>query len=106
MWSGEGLQFTAPASPENILEIAAATAETPRFTGTLWSPREAESLSMAPFMSSASPSRQPAEPQISTTLKWASDGELSALDLERILARLTAVDPAAQALSSQLQVQR
>jgi hypothetical protein len=57
-------------------------------------------------MSSASPSRQPAEPQISTTLKWASDGELSALDLERILARLTAVDPAAQALSNQLQVPR
>ena len=57
-------------------------------------------------MSPASPSRQPAEPQISTTLKWASDGELSALDLERILARLSAVDPAAEALSVQLQSQR
>ncbi|MCP9807069.1 hypothetical protein KBY71_11145 [Cyanobium sp. T1B-Tous] len=57
-------------------------------------------------MSPASPSRQPAEPQISTTLKWASDGELSALDLERILARLSAVDPAAEALSVQLQPQR
>ena len=42
----------------------------------------------------------------STALKWASDGELSALDLERILARLSAVDPAAEALSVQLQPQR
>ena len=32
----------------------------------------------------------------STALKWASDGELSALDLERIMARLTVVDPALQ----------
>jgi hypothetical protein len=30
----------------------------------------------------------------STALKWASDGELSALDLERIMARLAVVDPA------------
>ena len=45
------------------------------------------------------------EAQVSTTLKWASDGELSALDLERILARLSAVDPAAQALSSHLETQ-
>jgi hypothetical protein len=57
-------------------------------------------------MSPVSPSRQPAEPQTSTTLKWASDGELSALDLERILVRLRAVDPAAEALSGQLQPQR
>jgi len=32
----------------------------------------------------------------STALKWASDGELSALDLERIMARLAVVDPALQ----------
>ena len=32
----------------------------------------------------------------STALKWASDGELSALDLERIMARLADVDPALQ----------
>jgi len=56
-------------------------------------------------MSLASPSRQPADPQASTTLKWASDGELSALDLERILERLMAVDPAAQPLSRALQAQ-
>ena len=43
-------------------------------------------------MSLVSPSCQPADPQASTTLKWASDGELSALDLERILERLCAVD--------------
>ena len=57
-------------------------------------------------MSPAYPSRQPAEPQISTTLKWASDGELSPLDLERILARLSAVDPAIQAVSAQFQPHR
>jgi hypothetical protein len=32
----------------------------------------------------------------STALKWASDGELSALDLQRIMARLADVDPALQ----------
>ena len=56
-------------------------------------------------MRSVSPSRQPADPQASTTLKWASDGELSSLDLERVLMRLRAVDPAAQDLALELQVQ-
>ena len=83
-----------------------ATAETGRFTGTLLSFAGPAGLPRSPFMAPVSPSRQPAESQFSTTLKWASDGELSALDLERILARLSAVDPAAQALSGQLQPQR
>jgi hypothetical protein len=96
----------AAVSPENIQEIGAGTAKTGRFTGTLLAFPGAVGLFRSPFMSSASPSRQPAESQISTTLKWASDGELSALDLERILARLRAVDPAAEALSAQLQPQR
>lgn len=48
-------------------------------------------------------SHLPADPQASTTLKWASDGELSSLDLERILRRLSAVDPAAQHLAAELQ---
>ena len=39
----------------------------------------------------------------STALKWASDGELSALDLERIMARLADVDPALQGASDPLQ---
>jgi hypothetical protein len=56
-------------------------------------------------MSAVPHSNYSCEPQVSTTLKWASDGELSALDLERILARLSAVDPAAQELFSQLQTQ-
>ena len=56
-------------------------------------------------MSAVPHSNHSCEPQVSTTLKWASDGELSALDLERILARLSAVDPAAQALFSQLLAQ-
>ncbi|MBM5797263.1 MAG: hypothetical protein FJ050_05085 [Cyanobacteria bacterium M_surface_7_m2_040] len=34
-----------------------------------------------------------------TALKWGRDGELSDLDLQRILARLTAVDPAAETLN-------
>jgi len=56
-------------------------------------------------MSAVPHSNHSCEPQVSTTLKWASDGELSALDLERILASLSAVDPAAQELFSQLQTQ-
>ena len=34
----------------------------------------------------------------STSLKWGHDGELSAVDLERILERLAAVDPVAEQL--------
>jgi hypothetical protein len=33
-----------------------------------------------------------------TSLKWGSDGELSELDLQRILGLLTQVDPVAEAL--------
>lgn len=58
-------------------------------------------LLLTAFMSPVSHSQHHAEPQTSTTLKWASDGELSALDLERILARLSAVDPAAHTLAGQ-----
>lgn len=35
-----------------------------------------------------------------TALKWAEDGELSQLDLERILALLSQADPVAEALLS------
>lgn len=34
----------------------------------------------------------------STSLKWSSDGELSELDLQRILNLLSQVDPVAEAL--------
>ena len=33
-----------------------------------------------------------------TSLKWAADGELSPVDQQRILARLSAQDPTAQGL--------
>lgn len=56
-------------------------------------------------MSAVPHSNHSYEFRISTTLKWASDGELSALDLERIITRLSAVDPAAQDLLRQLQAQ-
>jgi hypothetical protein len=36
--------------------------------------------------------------QNSTALKWSSNGELSTLDLQRIVDLLTRVDPVAQAL--------
>lgn len=36
--------------------------------------------------------------QNSTALKWSSNGELSSLDLQRILDLLTQVDPVAEAL--------
>lgn len=54
-------------------------------------------------MSAVPHSNHSYEFQVSTTLKWASDGELSALDLERIITSLSAVDPAAQDLFRQLQ---
>jgi hypothetical protein len=38
------------------------------------------------------------DPLNSTSLKWRQDGELSELDLARILALLTQVDPEAEAL--------
>ena len=45
------------------------------------------------------------DPLHSTALKWASDGELSAIDLERIMNRLAAVDPAVQSLQGASQQQ-
>ncbi len=36
-----------------------------------------------------------ADPDSSTALKWCSNGELSELDLHRILSRLSEVDPVA-----------
>ena len=38
----------------------------------------------------------------STALKWGDDGELSDLDLQRILRLLSRVDPVAEALVDQL----
>ncbi len=40
---------------------------------------------------------RPASPQ-PTSLKWGDDGELSELDLQRILSLLTQADPVAEAL--------
>jgi hypothetical protein len=40
------------------------------------------------------------DPQNSTALKWSSDGELSPLDLRRIIDLLSQVDPVAEALIS------
>ncbi|MFY8147924.1 MAG: hypothetical protein ACOVNL_01750 [Prochlorococcaceae cyanobacterium] len=39
-----------------------------------------------------------ADPHSSTALKWCSNGELSELDLHRILSRLSQVDPVAESL--------
>jgi hypothetical protein len=38
------------------------------------------------------------QPLPTTALKWGSDGELSDLDLQRILGLLSQVDPVAEAL--------
>ena len=38
------------------------------------------------------------DPHNSTSLKWGSDGELSELDLQRILQLLSQADPVAEAL--------
>jgi hypothetical protein len=40
------------------------------------------------------------DPLNSTALKWGQDGELSELDLKRILALLSQADPVAEALIS------
>jgi hypothetical protein len=47
----------------------------------------------------AMPSLQSSQPTC-TALKWAEDGELSPLDLERILNLLSQADPVAEALLS------
>ena len=39
------------------------------------------------------PAPHPTEPLNSTTLKWCEDGELSPLDLQRVLERLCQSDP-------------
>ena len=44
------------------------------------------------------PSRYTTDQLNSTALKWGSDGELSDLDLQRILGLLSQVDPVARAL--------
>lgn len=45
------------------------------------------------------PSSQPTTDQLnSTSLKWGNDGELSELDLQRILGLLSQADPVAEAL--------
>lgn len=54
-------------------------------------------LPLSAIQHSASSARQ-LDQLNSTALKWASDGELSALDLERIMGRLAAVDPAVKQL--------
>ncbi|MDM7953295.1 MAG: hypothetical protein QUV07_08800 [Cyanobium sp. CZS 25K] len=44
-------------------------------------------------------SNQPTTDQLnSTSLKWGNDGELSELDLQRILGLLSQADPVAEAL--------
>lgn len=45
-----------------------------------------------------SAARLKTDQQNSTALKWSSNGELSSLDLQRIVELLTEVDPVAQAL--------
>ncbi len=60
------------------------------------------------FDSVAPPKNQPfSKPQLitdqlnSTALKWGDDGELSELDLQRILKLLSQSDPVAEALIAQ-----
>jgi hypothetical protein len=49
--------------------------------------------------SGGSPGVQWGQQSLSTTLKWSEEGELSALDLDRIVARLADADPVASHLS-------
>lgn len=53
-----------------------------------------------PFRSPSATLDLQADPLNSTSLKWGQDGELSALDLERILRLLSQADPVAEALLS------
>jgi hypothetical protein len=53
----------------------------------------------APSSNGTMPSLQSSQPTC-TALKWAEDGELSPLDLERILNLLSQADPVAEALIS------
>ena len=49
-------------------------------------------------MVSDHPQQQQGAATPSTVLKWSSDGELSALDLQRLVDRLQQTDPVAEAL--------
>jgi len=53
-----------------------------------------------PFSMSQIGSHSSFDPLNSTALKWGQDGELSELDLNRILALLSQADPVAEALIS------
>lgn len=57
-------------------------------------------LRQLPFMSKTGFPRT-ADPLNSTSLKWCQDGELSKLDLARILDLLSQADPVAEALISE-----
>jgi hypothetical protein len=55
---------------------------------------------MSETMRSASAPSRSTDQLNSTSLKWGSDGELSELDLQRILNLLSQADPVAEALIS------
>jgi hypothetical protein len=55
---------------------------------------------MSESMRSASAPSRGTDQLNSTSLKWGSDGELSELDLQRILNLLSQADPVAEALIS------
>jgi hypothetical protein len=93
---------------EDILEIPAAAAwpwQQSLYRWQTFAPDGDAPLRVMGFPSSAPPadttmpSPRPSHPSC-TALKWAEDGELSPLDLERILQLLSQADPVAQALLS------
>jgi hypothetical protein len=96
------------AATEEILEIGLegfdVWVQTPNLkkSDSKWHPPESP-LSDRRFETSALPMFDSSHPLTtdqlnSTSLKWGNDGELSELDLQRILGLLSQVDPVAEAL--------
>lgn len=99
---GRGVPKVGGRATENILQIA----KTPFLTERL-SPyvlpnicRRAVTPPVLPMTNVTTPSPLMTDQLNSTALKWGDDGELSDLDLQRILRLLSQADPVAEALLS------
>jgi hypothetical protein len=89
----------AGAAPEEILEIAPNGLDVCVGTPTLQQPITGGPFPRPTTSSMFDATHQPITDQLnSTALKWGNDGELSELDLQRILGLLSQADPVAEAL--------
>jgi len=97
--SSSGLQLQSKS--EEILAIGPGSVFNPRLPRKLlylFKVQASRIGAPSPMAPDPFPSRYTTDQLNSTALKWGSDGELSELDLQRILGLLSQVDPVARAL--------